>query len=155
MKPSFNCILNLGSIGSTSLPLCAAVLLLGLGLTGLTARAADGDLSLEAQWVQGSNETVTGGKPVAPEIEGKLKRLPLKWQHYTLLGTQSFTVGKNDAKTVTLGAGCEITVKNLGGERVEMTLAGRGKITQSLAKGQTLVTGGNEENSVVVLRQAD
>jgi len=130
-------------------------MLLGLGLPGLTARAAEGDLSLQAQWVLGSNDAAANGKPVAPEIEGKLKKLPLKWQHYTLLGTQSFTVAKNDAKTVILGAGCEITVKNLGGERVELTLAGRGKITQSLAKGQTLVTGGNEENSVVVLRQAN
>ena len=140
---------------ATSLPLCAALVLLGLGLNSVPARAADGDLSLQAQWVLGSNDAVADGKPVAPEVESKLKKLPLKWQHYTLLGTQSFTVAKNGAKTVTLGAGCEITVKNLGGERVELTLAGRGKITQSLAKGQTLVTGGNEENSVVVLRQAN
>ena len=129
---------------------CAVILLL---LSGLTARAADGDLQLEAQWIQGSNDSVTNGKPVAPEIEAKLKRLPLKWQHYTLLSTQTFMVGKEGAKSVSLGTGCDIVVKNLGAERVELTLAGRGKITQSLSKGQTLVTGGNDENSMVVLRQ--
>jgi hypothetical protein len=132
---------------------CLAPLL--LGLTVLTARAADGDLQLEAQWILGSNDTAAKGKPVAPEIENKLKRLPLKWQHYSVISTQAFTVARDGAKTVSLGTDCEITVKNLGAERVELTLAGRGKITQSLRKGQTLVTGGNEDNSIVVLRQAD
>jgi hypothetical protein len=126
-----------------------------LGLTGLTAQAADGDLQLEAQYILGSNDTAAKGKPVAPEIETKLKRLPLKWQHYSVISTQAFTVVKDAAKTVSLGTGCDITVKNLGTERVELTLAGRGKITQSLRKGQTLVTGGNDENSIVVLRQVN
>jgi hypothetical protein len=130
-------------------------LFLALGLTGLTARATDGDLQLEAQWILGSNDNPPKGNPVAPEIEKKLKRLPLKWQHYSVISTQSLTAVRDTAKIVTLGPGCEIAVKNLGNERVELTLAGRGKITQFLHKGQTLVTGGNNDNSIVVLRQAD
>ena len=54
---------------------------------------------------------------------------------------------------------CQISVINLGGERVELTLKDNGqkvgKVTQSLRKGHTLVTGGSAGNTIVVLRQAD
>jgi hypothetical protein len=58
-----------------------------------------------------------------------------------------------------LSTQCQISVKNLGDQRVELTLASKGqnvgKITQSLHKGQTLVAGGDADNSIVVLRQTD
>lgn len=131
---------------------CAALSL--LLLAGVTAHAGDGVLKLEAQLVVGSNDPQTKGTPVSPQIEKKLKRLPLKWGSYYVVSSQQFSVAKDADKPLALG-GSEMVVKNLGGERVELTLINRGKITQSLNKGQTLVTNVKDENSFVVLRQAD
>jgi hypothetical protein len=120
-------------------------------LAGMSARA---DLKLEAQLILGTNEAQTNGTPVSPQIEKKLKRLPLKWGTYFVISSQQFSLAKNETNHMVLG-GSEMIVKNLGGERVELTLIDHGKITQSLHKGQTLVTNVKDENSFVVLRQAD
>jgi hypothetical protein len=128
---------------------CAAMFF--LLLAGMTARA---DLKLEAQLVLGTNEAQTNGTPVSPQIEKKLKRLPLKWGTYFVISSQQFSLAKNETNHMVLG-GSEMIVKNLGGERVELMLIDRGKITQSLHKGQTLVTNVKDENSFIVLRQAD
>ncbi|HEX3856756.1 MAG TPA: hypothetical protein VHY30_05610 [Verrucomicrobiae bacterium] len=120
----------------------------------LAAMTAHADLKLEAQLVLGTNEAQTNGTPVSPQIEKKLKRLPLKWGSYFVISSQQFSLAKNETNYMVLG-GSEMIVKNLGGERVELTLIDRGKITQSLHKGQTLVTNVKDENSFVVLRQAD
>jgi hypothetical protein len=139
---------------------CAAMLF--LLLAGISARAASGNLKLEAQLVLGSNDTKpkdAGLKPVAADIEKKLKKLPLKWDHYYVVSDKKFGVGSGDTKKTSLSKECQISVKNLGDQRVELTLASKGqnvgKITQSLHKGQTLVAGGDADNSIVVLRQAD
>ena len=124
-----------------------------------TTRAADANLKLEAQLVLGSNEGQTNGSPVSPQIEKKLKHLPLKWEHYSVINSQQFSLAKNESKEVSLSGECQISVINLGGERVELTLKDNGqkvgKVTQSLRKGHTLVTGGSAGNTIVVLRQAD
>jgi hypothetical protein len=136
---------------------CAALFL--FLLAGATARAADGDLALEADLVSGSNDPQAKGTPVSPQIEKKLGRLPLKWQHYFVVSSQQFSVANGESKDVSLSDACQISVKNLGGEQVQLTLMSSGqnvgKIKQSLKKGQTLVAGGNAGNSIVVLRQAD
>jgi hypothetical protein len=136
---------------------CAALFF--LLLAGATAHAAVGDLALEADLVSGSNDPQAKGTPVSPQIQKKLKGLPLKWDHYFIVNSQQFSVAKNESKDVSLSDACQISVKNLGGQQVQLTLMGKGKnvgkITQSLKKGQTLVAGGNAGNSIVVLRQAD
>jgi hypothetical protein len=131
---------------------CAALCL--FMLAGMNAHPADGVLKLEAQLVVGSNDPQTKGAPVSPQIEKKLKRLPLKWGSYYVTSSQQFSLAKDASKQLVLG-GSDMVVKNLGGERVELTIINRGKITQSLSKGQTLVTNVKDENSFVVLRQAD
>src|SRR5471032_2995207 len=83
-------------------------------LAGVSARAAEADLKLEAQLVLGTNDAQTNGAPVSPQIEKKLKRLPLKWQHYFVVSSQQFSVAKNETKDVSLGDACQISVKNLG-----------------------------------------
>ena len=137
---------------STTRLVCAALVF--LLLAGVTVQAAEGVLKLEAQLVVGSNDPQTKGTPVSPQIEKKLKRLPLKWGSYFVVSSQQFSVAKDEGKHLVMG-GSEMIVKNLGGERVELTLINRCKITQSLGKGQTLVTNVKDENSFVVLRQAD
>lgn len=131
---------------------CIATFL--LSLAGTVVHAADADLKLEAQLVLCSNSAQTKGQPVTPEIEKKLKKLPLKWEHYSIVNSQKFSVAKDESKQVTLGKS-EITVKNLGGERVEVTLVGHGKVTQSLRKGQTLMTNSNDEACLIVIQQAE
>jgi len=127
----------------------------------VTAHAAQGDLKLEAQLVVGSNDDkpAPGLKPVAKEIEKKLKHLPLKWQHYYVEAGKKFNVGNNGTKNIALSKSCQISVKNLGDARVELTLASDdktvGRVTQSLRKGQTLVAGAGDESRIVVLMQQD
>jgi hypothetical protein len=120
----------------------------------VTASADEKALKLEVQLVLGTNEAQTNATPVSPSIEKKLKRLPLKWGSYFVINSQKLSLAKNATNHMTLG-GSEMIVKNLGGEKVELTMIDRGKITQSLKKGQTLVTNVRDPNSFVVLRQAD
>jgi hypothetical protein len=137
---------------TTTRLICAALFI--LLIAGVTARAAEADLKLEAQLVLCSNDSKSKGTPVTPEIEKKLLKLPLKWQHYSIVSTKLFSVVKDEIKPVVLGKS-EVTVKNLGGEKVEVTLIGHGKVTQSLRKGQTLVTNSNDDACLIVVRQAD
>jgi hypothetical protein len=132
---------------------CAAIFL--FLLADVNARAADTGLKVEAELVLGTNELPTNGVPVAPNIERKLKRLPLKWGSYFILNSQQFSVAKNEAKAVNLGGEPQFYFANLGGEQVQVTLMGKGQIKQSLKKGQILVVNGSAENTLVVLRQAD
>lgn len=137
---------------------CAALLF--LLLAGVTARAADESLKLEAQLVIGTNDPhQTNGIPVTVQVAKKLARLPLKWQYYFVINSQQFTLAKNEYKEVSMSGESQFSVKNLGGEEVQFALMGHGvnvsKIKQSLKKGQTLVAGGNAGNSLIVLRQAD
>lgn len=131
---------------------CAVIVC--LMFANMTASAGEKDLKLEVQLVLGTNEVQTNGTPVSPSIEKKLKRLPLKWGSYFVISSQKFSLAKNATNHLLLG-GSEMIVKNLGGEKVELTMIDRGKITQSLKKGQTLVTNVRDPNSFVVLRQVD
>lgn len=132
--------------------ICAALFF--LLFAGMTARAGSGDLKLEAQLILCSNNAQPKGQPVAPEIEQKLLRLPLKWQHYYVVSGQQFSVALHESKPFALGK-TGIALKNLGGEKVEVTVLGHGKITQSLRKGQTLVTNSNDDSCLIVVRQVD
>src|SRR4051812_31581657 len=140
--------------------ICAAAIL--VSFTGAGAYAAQGDLKLEAQLILGSNDEKpkdSGLKPVAKDIEKKLKHLPLKWEHYYVQSGKKFVVGGDATKKISLSKTCVISVKNVGEQRVELTLVDEdktvGRITQSLRKGQTLVAGAGADNSIVVLTQID
>jgi hypothetical protein len=137
---------------------------LGLLVPG-NARAADGELKLEATLVWGTNDKSSpdpNHKPVAADVEKKLKKLPFKWENYFEVNRQTFTVPKSGEKTIHMSKECDVTVKNLGNDQVELHLIGKnkpvGKITQELPKGKLLVTGGNAENFTswfIVLKQTD
>src|SRR5271167_584931 len=86
---------------------CAAMFF--LLFAGVTARAAESDLKLEAQLISGSNDSQTNGTPVSPPIEKKLKRLPLKWQHYFVVNSQQFSLARNESKDVSLSDACQIS----------------------------------------------
>lgn len=136
-----------------------------MALVAGAARVHADEMKLEAQLIWGTNDGKPHDpklKPVSPELAKKLKDSPFKWENYYLINTKDFSVGENAEKTVTMSRECDITVKNLGNSQVQLQLVGKGitvgKITQSLPKGQLLVTGGNAANKTawfVVLRQAD
>jgi hypothetical protein len=131
---------------------CAALFI--LMFAGASTHAADKTLKLEAQLIHCSNDAPPKGQPVTPEIEKRLKKLPFKWEHYSVVSSQEFSVANDESKPLVLGK-TELDVKNLGGERVEVTVVGHGKITQSLRKGQTLITNSNDDACLIVVRQMD
>src|SRR6185369_2951734 len=114
---------------------CAALFI--LLLAGVTARAADESLKLEAQLVIGTDDPhQTNGIPVTVQVAKKLGKLPLKWHYYFVVNSQQFTLAKNEYKEVSLSTESQFSVKNLGGEKVQFALMGHGvnvgKITQTL-----------------------
>src|SRR6266567_628036 len=134
--------------------LCATVLAAGAG-----------ELKLEAQLIWGTTNSVSPNpnhKPAQKEVERKLKEQPFKWKHYFEVNRVTLTVPDGEQKGVPVSKSCSIQVKNLGKQKVEVTLIGKGKeagkITQALPKGELLVVGGNAENATawfVVLQQAE
>jgi hypothetical protein len=126
--------------------------------------SADG-MKLEAVLVWGTNDDKPADKdvkPVEPQVERKLKKLPFKWKNYFEVNRKDFVVSKNGSDAVVMSKDCEIRVRNPSGDTLEVTLLGKGKevskITQSVPKGELLVMGGNAENLTswfVVIRQVE
>src|SRR5450759_1545007 len=140
--------------------ICALALL--LGAAGTKSLAADADLKLEAQLVIGTNDAKPPDsskyKPVDADVAKKLKSLPLKWSNYFVVSSKKFSIPKGEEKTEKLGD-CDVKVKNLGQSQVVITISGKkgtiGTTTGELSKGQLFVTGANETNLFVVLKQVD
>ena len=140
---------------------CAVAFL--LCATALAAGA--GELKLEAQLIWGTTNSVSPNpnhKPAQKDVERKLQEQPFKWKHYFEVNRVTFAVADGEQKGVPVSKSCSIQVKNLGRQKVEVTLIGKGKeagkITQALPKGELLVVGGNAENATawfVVLKQAE
>lgn len=135
-----------------ALLLCAA---------GTKSLAADADLKLEAQLVIGTNDAKPADskyKPVDADVAKKLKSLPLKWSNYFVVSSKKFSVPKGEEKQEKLGD-CDVKVKNLGQSQVVITISGKkgtiGTTTGELSKAQLFVTGANETNLFVVLKQVD
>ena len=140
--------------------ICAMALL--LCAAGTKSLAAGADLKLEAQLVIGTNDAKPPDsskyKPVDADVAKKLKSLPLKWSNYFVVSSKKFSIPKGEEKTEKLGD-CDVKVKNLGQSQVVITISGKkgtiGTITGELSKGQLFVTGANETNLFVVLKQVD
>ena len=129
-----------------------------------TSVAVATDIKLEAQLIWGTDDAQPSDpklKPVDPELEKKLKN-SFKWKYYFKVSSKQLTVPQGGEKKEAMSKQCEIIVKNLGGDKVEVQLFGKGKLvekrTQSLAKGKCLIIGGNAENTTswfVILKQVD
>ena len=128
---------------------------------GTKSLAADADLKLEAQLVIGTNDAKPPDskyQPVDADVAKKLKSLPLKWSNYFVVSSRKFSVPKGEEKQEKLGD-CDVKVKNLGQSQVVITISGKkgtiGTTTGELSKAQLFVTGANETNLFVVLKQVD
>jgi hypothetical protein len=140
-----------------------AVVFLLLSMASTHAFAAN--MKLEAQLVWGTNDDSSpdpGHKPVKGKVLEKLKKLPLKWKNYFEVTRKELSVQKGESTRTPMSKDCEIQVRNLGADSIEVTLFGKGKevnkTTQSLPEDRMLVIGGNAENFTswfVVLRRID
>jgi hypothetical protein len=146
-----------------SLP--ALILLFGLTAGAGIAIAGDNGVAFEATLVWGSNDPQPDDpklKPVDAEVARKLGKLPFKWKNYYEVEHKSFSVAPGEQKKVTMSDECEIMVKPLEDDQVQLALRGKGKmvgkVTQKLSANQLLVTGGNCKNLTswfVVLRRVE
>ncbi len=129
---------------------------------GAVVASEDGQ-RFEATLVWGTNDAELPGsalKPVPPPVARKLAKLPFKWAHYYAVECKEFALDKGQRTKVQMSRECEITVKAVDDETVELALRGQGqpvgKVTQKLVGDELLVTGGNAENFTawfVVLRR--
>jgi hypothetical protein len=129
---------------------------LGLLLCGhVQARAAELKLQAQLVWCTDDSKPPEGKncKPVEPAIQKKLP--PLKWKHYFEVNRTDFTVAPAATKKVPISEKCELSVLNHSNSTVEVSWIGKGKEvhkrTQSLAKGDILILGGNAPNATAYL----
>ena len=124
------------------------------------------ELKLQTQLIWGTDDSKPPEgkdyKPVEPDIQKKLKELPLKWKHYFEVRRTDFSVTPATLKKVALSEKCELNVLNPSNSTLEVSLIGKGKEvvkrTQSLPKGEILVLGGNAPNAtawLVILKRVD
>jgi hypothetical protein len=127
-------------------------------------QAQSGAANFEAQLIWGTNEKQSDPKlkPADPKLAEKLRHSPFKWNYYFEMHREPLKLRLNEEKTVTMSRNCVISITYLKDEQVKFQLFGKGKlantVTQSLPKGQLLVTGGDAENSTawfVVLKQVE
>jgi hypothetical protein len=129
------------------------------------AEAGDGTAHFEATLVWGTNDPQPDNpslKPVPAAVAGKLSKLPFKWKYYYSVDAQQFSVEEGKRQKVRMSKDCEIVVKVIDREKVQLALRGEGQpvgtVTQKLCTGDMLVTGGNAENYTawfVVLRRIE
>jgi hypothetical protein len=141
--------------------------LIGVACTVLVCGAVAGqeDQAFRATLVWGTNTPKPSDaqlQPVAPDVARKLGTLPFKWEHYYTVESKRFQVASGGRKTVKMSDQCEIVVKPVDKQTVELSLRGEGKrvgkVTQKLPPDDMLVVGGNAENFTawfVVLRRDD
>src|SRR6266851_5095617 len=100
---------------ATNLAWCSAALLL---LTSSIAGAQSGDMKLRAYLVWGTDDTKPpegkNYKPVEPDIDKKLKSLPLKYKHYFEVNPTNFNLAASELRKVPVSEKCELDVKSLG-----------------------------------------
>ena len=130
------------------------------------SQALAGDLKLQTQLVWGTDDSKPPEgkdyKPVEPDIQKKLRELPLKWKNYFEVRRTDFTVSPAVTKKVPLSEKCELNVLNQSNSTLEVSLIGKGKEvvkrTQALPKGEILVLGGNAPNAtawLVILKRLE
>jgi hypothetical protein len=142
-------------------PIFIAALFL-LGLTVLSAGAAD----LETQLIWATRDSTSPNprhRPVDADVARRLAGLPLgwKWPHFFMENRRSFLLAPT-AQRIDLSRKCTVEVRDVGGNRVEVTLFGNGRLVwrgvQPLPRGEILVLGGNAPGDnawLVTLKRTD
>ena len=140
---------------------CALVLLAGAGFSAPAA-----EMKLQAFLLWGTNENKPPPdkqyNPAPPDIQERLRVLPLKWTNWFEVNRKEFAALLGTSRHVAMSAKCQVDMKQLGGEEVEVRLIGKGKEVlrrkQALPKGEALILGGDAPNStswLVVLKRIE
>jgi hypothetical protein len=102
-------------------------------------------------------------KAIDEELAKKLSKSPFRWKHYFEVNRQFVCMSVGEAKTgIKMSSHCVIDLKNLGKDRFETKLYGKGKLLEtrkdSLPKDTRLILAGNAENEtawLVVIKRVD
>jgi hypothetical protein len=142
----------------------ASALLVYLGLNlPRPALAGSVEMTIEAVLVWGTNSEKPPGKNLKDlefQLAHKLSKGPYKWKNYFEVNRKRIIVPANSSKHLPMSEHCELDLKNLGEDRLEVRLIGRGKPVsrnvESLPLGHTMVLSGDDKNDnawLIVLRQ--
>lgn len=145
-------------------PCCVALGLLAIGLAGGSAHAQA--LKVEAQLIWGTNDPQSpdpNHKPVDADLARQLGKSPYRWKYYFEVNRKIVDLPVGALKSnVPISAHCELDIKNLGTNHVEVTLHGNGKSvikhSESLANGWRLILAGDAKNDtawLVVIKKLD
>ena len=135
--------------------LACALVLLACGQLG--GQAAEMKLQAFLLWGTDDAKPPEGKayKPAEPDIQQKLRELPLKWTNWFEVNRKEFVVPQATTREVPMSAKCQLHVRGVGGSELEVSLIGKGKEVvrrkQALPKGEMLVLGGNAPNSTAWL----
>jgi len=136
--------------------LLAAVVLTTLLCAVLPALAANAkkEARFEIQLLWGTDlakSPDTKHKPVEPDVERKLKSLPLKFKNYFLVSKNVVVVTIGQTQKVQVSEKCEVELKNVDNLKFELAFFGKGKQTakrsQDFPLGEMLIHGGNAPGS--------
>ena len=128
-------------------------------ITGFVRGAVHaGELNVEAQLIWGTNDPSSPNpkhKAVEPAISKKLSKTPLKWKNYFEEERKTVSIPQGTPKKLKMSESCELELNNLGGDKIEAKLYGKGKQVirrvGSLADNEILIIGGDAENDTAWL----
>jgi len=149
----------------TRILIFAAVCLLGV-VAYEGSGAATEPVWVKVQLVWGTDEEKSPDsrhKAIDDELAKKLGKSPFRWKHYFEVNRQTVAIALGEAKTgIKMSSHCVIDLKNLGKDRVETKLYGKGKLLsthkEAVQKDWPLILAGNAENEtawLVVITKVD
>lgn len=113
----------------------------------MSARAEN--LRVDARLVWGSNDTNATLKVADGKLSEDLTRI-FKWKNYYQITNCTVSIAPDATQTVDMSAKCRLSIKNLGGDKVEVSCFGEGKLVSkgnySLADGKWVALAGNDKN---------
>lgn len=140
-----------------------SVLLL-LSAAPWSVRAGETAFKVKAQLVWGTDLKHSSSKehkPIDAHTAAELKKI-FKWENYFVINTIDAKVEKSDMQRLKMSEQCEIEIRALDDDRVEVILYGEGKRVcrgiQKLPAGEQCFIGGpaeNESSWLVILRRTD
>jgi|ERR1700677_2248126 hypothetical protein len=102
-------------------------------------------------------------KAIDDDLAKKLGKSPFRWKHYFEVNRSVVSMSMGEEKTgIKMSSHCTLDLKNLGKDRIETKLYGKGKLVsihkETLPKDWPLILAGNAENEtawLVVIKRID
>jgi hypothetical protein len=124
-----------------------------LDLASQPGYSQSNDLRLEAQLIRATQEeasTLSQNHPVEISVARRLRAINLKWQNFQEVNRKIFVAPPKKVTCVPLSASCNLEVKNLGSNLLEVKLLGKKgeaahSVTQKVSRKDFLVIGGDDQ----------